>query len=41
MFDRSDYVLAKLRKEVKNKMNLKTDSNLKESTPGKIKRHEE
>ena len=26
---------------MKNKMNLKTDSNHKESTPGEIKKHEE
>ena len=37
---RSD-ILAKLRKELKNKMNLKTVSNHKESTPIEIKKHEE
>ena len=31
----------KLRKEVKNKVNLKTGSNHKKSTPGKTKKHEE
>ena len=35
------HILAKLRKELKNKMNLKTVSNHKESTPGAIKKHEE
>ena len=34
-------MLAKLKKDLKKKMNLKTDSNHKESTPGKIKKHEE
>ena len=37
----NSHVLAKLRKELKNKMSLKTDSNHKESTPGEIKKHEE
>ena len=30
-----------LRKELKSKTNLKTDSNHKESSPGEIKKHEE
>ena len=30
-------MLAKLKKELKNKMNLKNDSNHKESTSGEIK----
>ena len=34
-------MLDKLKKDLKKKMNLKTDSNHKESTPGKIKKHEE
>ena len=37
----SSHILAKLRKEFKNKKNLKTDSNFEESTPGKIRKHEE
>ena len=42
----NDFILnsnirAKLRKEFKNKMNFITDSNFKESTPGKIRKHEE
>ena len=32
---------AKLKKELKSKMNLKTDPNHKESTPGETKKHEE
>ena len=34
-------ILAKLRKEFKNKINFKTDSNFKESTPDEIRKHEE
>ena len=34
-------ILAKLWKQFKNKMNFKTDSNFKESTRGKIRKHEE
>ena len=37
----NSHILAKLRKEFKNKMNFKTDSNFKESTPGEIRKHEE
>ena len=35
------HILAKLRKEFKNKMNFKTDSNFKKSTSGEIKKHKE
>ena len=35
----NSHILAKLRKEFKNKMNFKTDSNFKESTPGEIRKH--
>ena len=35
------HMLAKLKKELKKKMNLKTDSNHKESTLREIKEHEE
>ena len=35
------HTLTTLKKELKNKMNLKTGSNCKESTPGEIKKHEE
>ena len=34
-------ILAKLWKQFKNKMNFKIDSNFKESTRGKIRKHEE
>ena len=34
-------MLAKLKKELKNKMNLKTESNHKESTSREAKKHEE
>ena len=37
----NSHILTKLRKELKNKMNLKTDCNHKESTPGDFKKHEE
>ena len=37
----NSHMLAKLKKELKNKMNLKTDSNQKESTSRKMKKHEE
>ena len=37
----NSHILAKLRKELENKLNLKTDSNHKESIPGEIKKHEE
>ena len=37
----NSHVLAKLKKELKNKMNLKTDSNQKESISRKMKKHEE
>ena len=37
----NSHMLVKLKKELKKKMNLKTESNHKESTPGKIKKHEE
>ena len=37
----NSHILAKLRKEFKNKMNFKTDSNFKESTPSEIRKHEE
>ena len=37
----NSHILAKLRKEFKNKMNFKTDSSFKESTPGEIRKHEE
>ena len=33
----NSHMLAKHKKELKNKMNLKNDSNHKESTPGEIK----
>ena len=32
----NSHILARLRKEIKKKMNFKTDSNFKESTPGKL-----
>ena len=35
----NSHILAKLRKEFKDKMNFKTDSNFKESTPGEIIKH--
>ena len=35
------HILAKLRKEFKSKMNFKTDSNFKKSTPSKIRKHED
>ena len=35
------HILAKLRKEFKNKMNFKTDSNFKKSTPSEIRKHED
>ena len=35
------HILSKLRKEFKSKMNFKTDSNFRESTPGEIRKHEE
>ena len=37
----NSHILAKLRKEFKNKMNFKTDSNFKKSTSGEIKKHKE
>ena len=37
----SSHILAKLRKENKNKKNFKTDSNFEESTPGKIRKYED
>ena len=37
----NSHILAKLKKEFKNKINFKTDSNFKESTPDKIRKHEE
>ena len=37
----NSHILAKLRKEFKNKMNFKTDSNFKKSTPSKIRKHED
>ena len=36
----NSHILAKLRKEIKNKKNFKTDSNFKEPTPGEIRKHE-
>ena len=35
------HILSKLRKELKSKMNFKTGSNFRESTPGEIRKHEE
>lgn len=35
----NSHILSKLRKERKNKMNLKTKSNHKEPTRGEIKKH--
>ena len=40
-FTLNSHILAKLGKEFKNKMNFKTDSSFKESTPGEIRKHEE
>ena len=40
-FTLNSHILVKLRKEFKNKMNFKTDSNFKESTPSEIRKHEE
>ena len=37
----NSHMLPKLKKELKNKMNLKTESYHKESTPGENKKHEE
>ena len=37
----NSHILAKLRKELKNKMNFKTDSNFKKSTPSEIRKHED
>ena len=37
----NSHMLAKLRKEFKNKMNFKTDSNFKKSTPSEIRKHED
>ena len=37
----NSHILAKLRKEFKNKMNFKADLKFKESTPGEIRKHEE
>ena len=37
----NSHILAKLRKEFKNKMNFKTDSNFKKSTPSEIRKHED
>ena len=37
----NSHILAKLRKEFKNKINVETNSNFKESTPGEIRKHEE
>ena len=36
----NSHILAKRRKEFKNKMNFKTDSNFKESTPSQIRKYE-
>ena len=35
----NSHILAKHRKKIKNKMNFKTDSNFKESTPDEIRKH--
>ena len=40
-FTLNSHIPVKLRKEFKNKMNFKTDSNFKESTPSEIRKHEE
>ena len=37
----NSHILAKLKKEFKNKINFKTDSNFKESTPSEVRKHEE
>ena len=37
----NSHTLSKLRKEFENKMNFKTNSNFKESTPNKIRKHKE
>ena len=37
----NSHILAKLRKEFKNKINVETNSNFKESTPVEIRKHEE
>ena len=37
----NSHILAKLTKEFKNKMNFKTDSNFKKSTPSKIRKYED
>ena len=37
----NSHILSKLRKELKNKMNLKTDLNHKKSIPGEFKKHKE
>ena len=37
----NSHMLAKLRKEFKNKMNFKTDSNFRKLTPGEIKKYKE
>ena len=37
----NSHILAKLTKEFKNKMNFKTDSNFKKSTPSEIRKHED
>ena len=40
-FTLNSHILVKLRKEFKNKMNFKTDSNFKKSTPSEIRKHED
>ena len=37
----NSHILAKLKKEFKNKINFKTDSKFKESTPSEVRKHEE
>ena len=37
----NSHILAKLRKEFKNKMNFKTDSNFKKSTLNEIRKYED
>ena len=37
----NSHILVKVKKEFKNKMNFKTDSNFKASTPGENRKHKE